>query len=414
MDLKKDREILRELVSEYAEYAADPANMEAFLKHRAVNDLKQIRPIVLIDEIPWNEMNHDGSLTLRCEEPLFRSYEQMIRRQIYRWKNLRGDMALQPYIDVRKKIHSTGIGVEIQGEIRMTDMDNAVVSHKYDSQFETEEDLHKLHSPVITYDQEQTLKEYEMIAEMIGDLIPVKIVGEDTGYGLGCKSWDIIASCMSIDDLLYNLIDKPDFMHSMAEKLADIFIDTITQYEKLNLLNGDALYVHSTAASATKLQENELNRCHVTAQNVWGRGLAQIFSSVSPDMHEEFDITYMKKAMAPFGLVYYGCCEPLDRKIDILRQIPNLRKISISPWADVNRAAEAIGKDYVFSAKPNPANLVSDRLDEELICDEISNILKAAEENGCACEIVLKDISTVKHNPQNLIHWEQLVMSMLR
>lgn len=51
---------------------------------------------------------------------------------------------------------------------------------------------------------------------------------------------------------------------------------------------------------------------------------------------------------------------------------------------------------------------------EELICDEISNILKAAEENGCACEIVLKDISTVKHNPQNLIRWEQLVMSMLR
>ena len=26
----------------------------------------------------------------------------------------------------------------------------------------------------------------------------------------------------------------------------------------------------------------------------------------------------MKKAMEPFGYVYYGCCEPLDRKIDIL------------------------------------------------------------------------------------------------
>jgi hypothetical protein len=48
--------------------------------------------------------------------------------------------------------------------------------------------------------------------------------------------------------------------------------------------------------------------------------------SVSPAMREEFDITYMKKAMAPFGLVYYGCCEPLHNMIDIVEQIPNSAK----------------------------------------------------------------------------------------
>lgn len=414
MNEKKDIQILRELTAVYAEYAADPVNAEALVRHRAVNDLKQIRPIVLIDEIPWNEMNYDGSLTLQCQDPVFRKYEEEIRKLIFKRKNFCADMVLEPYIQVRKKVESTGIGVEQRGEIRVTDTDSAIVSHKYESQFETEEDLEKLHNPVISYDEEATRKEFEKVAEAIGDLIPVKITGADTGYDLGCKSWDTIASCMSIDTLLYNLIDEPEYMHKLVKKLTDIFVNTIEQYEKLNLLNADALYVHATAATATKLHENGIDREHVTAKNVWGRGIAQIFSTVSPEMHDEFDITYMKEAMAPFGLVYYGCCEPLDQKIDILRQIPNLRKISITPWANVNVAAEAIGKDYVLSAKPNPANLVYNELDEKLIQDEVGQILRAAEKNGCACEIVLKDISTVKHNPQNLIRWEKAVMSMLK
>lgn len=414
MQINNDIRIFRQLASEYAELAADPANAEAVKLHRAVNDLKQIRPVVMIDEIPWHEMNYDGSLTLYCQDPVLRKYEQELRREIFRWKHLRGDMALTPYLGVQKKIYSTGIGVEIQDEIRMTDSANSIVSHKYETQFETMDDLQKLHSPVISYDEEASLAEFHKIAEAVGDIIPVKLVGEATGYGLGCRSWDTIASCMSVDELLYNLVDEPELMHALAEKFADIFIDTVRQYEKLNLLDADALYVHSTPATATKLHETGLDRQNVTLKNVWGRGLAQILSTVSPDMHEEFDITYMKKAMEPFGLVYYGCCEPLDRKVDILHQIKNLRKISISPWADVNIAAEAIQKDYVLSAKPNPANLVYDEFNEKLVRSEIQGILDASEKNGCALELILKDISTVKHNPHNLIRWEQLVMSMVR
>ena len=82
--------------------------------------------------------------------------------------------------------------------------------------------------------------------------------------------------------------------------------------------------------------------------------MAQIFASVSKAMHEEFDIAYMKKVMEPFGLFNYGCCEPLDKKIDIVEQLPHLRKISITPWADIDNAAEVIGKRYVIANKPIP------------------------------------------------------------
>ena len=140
--------------------------------------------------------------------------------------------------------------------------------------------------------------------------------------------------------------------------------------------------------------------------------MAQIFSSVSKAMHEEFDIDYMKKIMEPFGLVYYGCCEPLDKKIDIVEKLPHLRKISITPWADVDVAAEAIGKKYVLANKPNPA-AVATTLDEDALRREITRTLDACRRNGCSCDIVLKDVSSAGYKLENLVRWEQVVMELV-
>ena len=148
--------------------------------------------------------------------------------------------------------------------------------------------------------------------------------------------------------------------------------------------------------------------------NIWGRGMAQPLAVVSPKMHAEFDIAYMQEYFRDFGLVYYGCCEPLSDKIDILRQIPNLRKISITPWADVRKAAEQMGKDYVMAWKPNPALVASPDLEEEAVRAEIRNALSACRASGTSMEITLKDISSVAHRPQNLARWAQIAMEMVQ
>jgi len=59
--------------------------------------------------------------------------------------------------------------------------------------------------------------------------------------------------------------------------------------------------------------------------------LPQILGSVSPDMYDEFEITYAKPVCERFGLVYYGCCEPLHNKMDQVRRLPNVRKVSMGP-----------------------------------------------------------------------------------
>lgn len=404
--MQKDRYILRELASKYFELANTDKNLQNIVLHKMVNDLKHPRPIVLIDEIPWHEMNINDELTLQCEDEFNRDIEFFFRTNIYKWTHMPADMVLRPYYSVQKVINHTGIGVNTI----INEHEQHAKSHTYVNQFQTEEDLEKLHMDTISYDYEKTMQNYARVADIFGDILPVKISGKATGYDLGCKTMDDVVFLCGLETLFYDLIERPDFMHKLISKLTDIFIDRVRQYDELGLFDGDAYYIHCTSALTNDLKPDQ---SHVRAKDVWGRGLAQIFGSVSPQMHDEFDIQYMIKAVAPFGLVYYGCCEPLDKKIHILEQIPNLRKISITPWADIDAAADIIQNRYVIAAKANPSQLAVENLDEDAVRKELTRIVNASKRNGSSCDIVLKDITTVCERPENLFRWQEIAMEIV-
>ena len=56
-----------------------------------------------------------------------------------------------------------------------------------------------------------------------------------------------------------------------------------------------------------------------------------------------------------------------------------LRKVSITPWADPERAAESMGKDLVMAAKPNPAFASSPTFNPQPIEREISGYIEACQ-----------------------------------
>ena len=129
-------------------------------------------------------------------------------------------------------------------------------------------------------------------------------------------------------------------------------------------------------------------------------------------MHDEFDIQYSIPLASRCAYTYYSCCEPLHDRIDKLKQYPNLRKVGVSPWADIEKSAEALGGNYVFARKPNPAN-VATAVDPEIIHREITDTVKVCQKYGCPVDIVLKDISTVGYKPQNLIIWAEIASAVL-
>ena len=129
-------------------------------------------------------------------------------------------------------------------------------------------------------------------------------------------------------------------------------------------------------------------------------------------MHDEFEISYILQIADRFAYTYYGCCEPLDSKLDVIFKIPNLRKVGVSPWAKEEVLAERLGGKYVYARKPSPAN-VAISTDPEVIRRETEKTVKLCQQYGCPVEFVLKDISTVSGKPENLIVWSQVVSDVL-
>jgi hypothetical protein len=143
-------------------------------------------------------------------------------------------------------------------------------------------------------------------------------------------------------------------------------------------------------------------------------GRSQLFVSVGDATFDEFVPPYYARWFARFGLGYFGCCDPLHSRIDSVRRIPKVRKISMSPWAKTARGAEAIGPDFVFSRKPNPAMVAMDTWVPAIAEQDFTDVLAATRANGCPVEFTLKDISTCRGDPRRLWEWAEIATRMVR
>ncbi|MCD6321680.1 MAG: hypothetical protein J7L77_01520, partial [Clostridiales bacterium] len=68
----------------------------------------------------------------------------------------------------------------------------------------TEEDLAKLHRPVVSYDEKSTLEQYNLVSEILGDILPIRITGVNTLYSV---TWDDISCYRGVSPLLMDLAD---------------------------------------------------------------------------------------------------------------------------------------------------------------------------------------------------------------
>ena len=103
----------------------------------------------------------------------------------------------------------------------------------------------------------------------------------------------------------------------------------------------------------------------------------------------------------------------MHKKIGVVKQLHNLRKISITPWADVNEAAEQIESNFVMAFKPNPAFLAVSSIIEDTVRAEIDKALAACRRNNTPIEFTLKDISSVNGHPKNIDQWAKIVMEIV-
>jgi hypothetical protein len=408
MASKQDRAIIRELAARAAASAALPAQEQKRRLWRKLNAKKPERPMVLIDQVCWNEMEINGELTLRCEDVECRGYEESLRRTLFQWKHFPVDMVVEPFVRVAKAIDNTGFGFSVEEDIAVKDPTNAIVGHKFHNQFETEDDLQKLRMPRISHNVAETNRRMDAAHELFDGLLQSIPWGADPYLSL----WDPISTWMGVEGALYALMDRPEFMHRLVGRLTDAYLVMLDQLEEQGLLCQPQSLIHCTGAYTDELPAPGYDPAKPRTKDIWMFGLAQMFATVSPAMFKEFEVDYASRICARFGLVYYGCCDPLDRKMAEVRMIPNVRKVSMSPWVDQERGAAEIGRSYVYSRKPSPALLATGRFDPDEVRKDLLATRQVCEKHGCPLEYILKDVSTVSYEPQRLFEWARIAMEV--
>jgi len=375
----KDKEALRGLGKGIAEIAVLDIQQERRELWAKIENLERAKPAISIYQIPWNEMDVDGALDLKTEDPFCRNIERDLRQTLYCWKHMQADMRVGGSRGQGLVVRDSGFGISEKVDIVKTDEANSVVSRHFHIQIKDEEDIQKIKFPEISHDEAATEEAYQKQCEIFDGVMPVH---RSKAGGFWFAPWDNVVRWTGVQEVLMDMALRPDYVHKLISHYVDAWLHLLDQYVAQDLLA-------------------------VPPMEMWGVGAAQIFSEVSPKMHEEFALKHEARWFERFGKNYYGCCEPLDHKVGVVKKsIPRLRKISMSPWIDFDRAVENVGTDLIFAWKPNPAVLASDTWDPEFVRRDMREKMEKAR--NCVVEIHMKDISTVRYQPQRLWEWAEI------
>jgi hypothetical protein len=405
--------MLRTLAERVAEIAALPCHAGTAREWTRLNGLGHGKPMVWINEIPWHEMAADAELRLCTSEasnPLVRHVESTLRQTIYQWEHMRCDMIVEPVFYSPLFIHDTGFGIREDVDVAHQERRGGIVSRSYRSQIDEERDVDKIRTPVVTLDEEGSEWYCQILVDLFGDILPIEKRGVAQA---GFAPWDELVTWWGVEKLMTDLVDRPELVHHAIDRLVTAWLARLDRWRELGLLShlpGNYRVGSGGLGYSDELPHAGCDLRHVRSEDQWGSSTAQIFSAVSPGMHEEFALQYERRWLKQFGLNYYGCCEPLHNKLDALASLPNLRKISMSPWADLDRARAKAGDRYVFSCKPNPAVFAADNWDLGIARSALETTLEHTR--GCVIEVIMKDISTVRHEPHRLWEWAAMATEL--
>lgn len=405
---RQDFVVIRELARRKREIGLQPGQRETLRRWADLNDRRPGRPLVWINELPWAELTAAAPAVLaaRCQDPWLRAVETGLRQELYQWDHFAGDMVVDPFlvcpvVGGPDSVYADyGLPAE---EIRVAGAQDVL----FRPLIETRADVDKIRRPKVWVDHEETERRRHLLEEAVAGEIPVVVRGIVTQWH---TPWDMAVRWYGVERLMYDLIDNPELVAAVCARMCALTGEVLDEQERLGLLDiGNGNYrVGSGGLGCTDELPAQRSGRPVTPRDQWGCGNAQIFSEVSAAMHEEFSLRFERPVLERFGLTYYGCCEPLHGKIAMLRRIGNLRKISLSPKADLRVAAEAVGRDYVLSFKPNPAHLAGDRFDADLVRHYLTQSLAAMRSSNV--EIILKDITTARAEVSRLTTWTKLAL----
>lgn len=403
----EDKTILKELARQVLEIANRPImdeNRKLWIKH---NKLEGIKPIILCDpENGWNEIILEKDI--KCNNDIARYWECHLRKQIFWGNEINDNYTVEPYFNLPHVYKEKKWGVasnENAGTKQATRLDGG--AYHIDTILEDYSQINAITKPVLSIDYDTTNRLLEIAHEIFDGILQVRL---NTVWFWSVGLTDDLVFLRGMEKLMYDFCDEPEKVHEVMNLLFEGTMERLDYLESNNLLslNNDGSYVGSGGIGYTDLLPGSSFNGQVTTHDMWGLAESQVTVGVSPSMFEEFIFPYQKKLMERFGLTSYACCEPMDKRFDIVKVVPNLRRVSVSSWANKQVMSEKLGDKYIYSLKPSPSHLAVSNMDEEVVRKELRDVLKITKNNNNRIEIIMKDNHTLGHNPNNIKRWAQI------
>jgi hypothetical protein len=408
-----DVEVLRALAVRTMAIAAHPLNIERKGLWYRHNSLQRTRPLVLAEiQGCLDELYAARRLELICINPWARSVELVMRKEIYEFEVLQDDHVVEPWLNLNWIVRTTSLVDESELNVKVPQTGGRLGARRWDPPIkDISRDFHKLRPRMYAVDREGTHLLREALERAVGAIMPVRIRGR-FWWSLG-MTWSAI-ELIGMEQLMLAMYDDPDGLHRLMSFLSEdqtAYAEWL-EGEGLLSLNNENDYVGSGSMGytaelpPTAATTGELRGRTVRRKDLWVLLESQETAAVGPQQFEGFVFPYQEKIARQYGMCYYGCCEPLDSRWDIVKRIHTLRSVSVSPWADQEFLAEALSDRFVFSRKPNPALISTGHFDEAALRDDVRHTLDAAQ--SCIVEIIMKDVHTLEGKPERLSRWVEI------
>jgi len=353
----------------------------------------------------WSELDASW-LNLQCRDASAHWMERALRRKIIRHEHIPDDFPIVG--EFRVPLRARGDTYEDYGlRLGATRPDEAAGAYHIEPAVRGGEDLEKLHFRPIRIDLEATDQLVSQAQETFGDILPVLRVGKSFWrYGLT----RVLIHMRGLDQMMLDMYDNPRLLHRLMAFLRDDFLREIGLYEEAGALGLNS-YPDTVTGSGGLGPTSDLPARDfigtVRTKDCFCWAESQETVGVSPTQFDEFVLPYQMPLMERFALVDYGCCEPLDHKLDLLiRKVPRLRWVAVPPWANRELAAEKLGRKYVYVYKPNPARICAPHADWETAEEDVRGTLQIAR--GCPMHVVMKDTSTFCGEPDRITCWAEM------
>ncbi len=394
----KDEKVIRDLAKQVAEIAQSPEMERSRRRWRDVNALRRPdrAPVWCKPVGAWEELL--PATSLRCADRRLRGIERAFRQVLIK-RDIGDDSVMDPFFDVAPVIQTdppTIWGVEPRKH-RPAEAGGA---WQYDPPLKSPADLDRLRLPRLTLDHAATQRALDAANDLLGDILPVRLSFSAEGHrALSATLGTAAADLRGLEPMMMDAASDPDFLHRLMAHLRDANLSVMRQVEELGLLTPETVRPMYCCDPIGPGAAKDGFARHWCAAN------SQEFDQFSPPMWEEFCLAYQKPIFEKYGLVGYGCCENLTRKIDGVLTIPNLRIFVCSAWTNLDIVLEKVSPRYCIMWRQKASDVVFAEGDEAVRrpLEEGARKLK-----GRPYQIVLRELQTLAGHPDRLHVWTRL------